>query len=133
MITRVDELSLVFGYVFVIITFLGGIFAYHIKDTAERVSTLLYAGSALGVVFAGDLFTLLVFWEIMAVASVYLIWARRTPQSKGAGMRYLMVHLFGGAVLMAGVLLHYSQTGSLAVQSSGIRFCLLPDSLRFLY
>ena len=112
-ITRVDELSLVFGYVFVIITFLGGIYGYHIKDTAERVSTLLYAGSALGVVFAGDLFTLLVFWEIMAVASVYLIWARRTPQSKGAGMRYLMVHLFGGAVLMAGVLLHYSQTGSL--------------------
>jgi multicomponent Na+:H+ antiporter subunit D len=110
--TRVDSLSLVFGYVFVIITFLGGIFSYHIKDTAERVSTLLYSGSALGVVFAGDLFTLVVFWEIMAVASVYLIWARGTPLSRGAGMRYLMVHLFGGSVLVAGVLLQVTQTGS---------------------
>jgi multicomponent Na+:H+ antiporter subunit D len=112
-LTRVDELSLVFGYIFVIITFLGGIYSFHIKDTAERVSTLLYSGSALGVIFAGDLFTLLVCWEIMAIASVYLIWARRTEQSRKAGMRYLMVHIFGGSILVAGVILHYSQTGSL--------------------
>lgn len=113
-LTRVDELSLIFGYVFVIITFLGGIYGYHVKDTAEKVATLLYSGSSLGVVFAGDLLTLLMFWEIMAVSSVYLIWARGTPLSRGAGLRYLMVHLFGGAVLMAGVLLHINQTGSAA-------------------
>ncbi len=112
--TRVDGLSLAFGYVFVIITFLGGIFGYHVKDTAERVATLLYAGSSLGVVFAGDLFTLVVFWEIMAVSSVYLIWARGTSLSRGAGMRYLMVHLFGGSVLLAGVLIHTVQTGSMS-------------------
>lgn len=113
-LTRVDELSLVFGYVFVLITFLGGIFGFHVKDTAEKVATLLYSGSALGVVFAGDLLTLVVFWEIMAVSSVYLIWARGTPLSRGAGMRYLIVHLFGGSILIAGVLLHISQTGSSA-------------------
>jgi multicomponent Na+:H+ antiporter subunit D len=112
-LTRVDELSLVFGYVFVIITFLGGIYGYHVKDTSEKVATLLYSGSSLGVVFAGDLLTLVIFWEIMAVSSVYLIWARGTPISRGAGMRYLMVHLFGGSVLIGGVLLHMTQTGSL--------------------
>jgi len=69
-LTRVDELSLVFGYVFVIITFLGGIYGYHVKDTAEKVATLLYSGSSLGVVFAGDLLTLVIFWEIMPVLSV---------------------------------------------------------------
>jgi multicomponent Na+:H+ antiporter subunit D len=111
--TRVDELSLVFGYVFLIITFLGGVFGFHVKDTAEQVSTLFYAGSSLGVVFAGDLFTLVVFWEIMAVSSVYLIWARRTPLSRGAGMRYLIVHLFGGSMLIAGVLIHITQTGTI--------------------
>jgi multicomponent Na+:H+ antiporter subunit D len=112
--TRIDELSLVFGYVFVAITFLGGIFGYHVKDTTERVATLLYAGSSLGVVFAGDLITLVVFWEIMAISSVYLIWARRTPLSSGAGMRYLMVHLFGGSILVAGIIVHITQTGSVA-------------------
>ncbi len=112
-ITRIDELSLVFGYVFVLVTFLGGIYGYHVKDTTQKVASLLYAGSGLGVVFAGDLFTLVIFWEIMAISSVYLIWARRTQQSRSAGMRYLMVHIFGGSVLIAGVLMHITQTGSI--------------------
>ena len=111
--TRIDELSLAFGYVFVIITFLGGIYGYHLKDTAEQVSTLFYAGSSLGVVFAGDLFTLVFFWEIMAVSSLYLIWARKTPGARAAGMRYLMVHLFGGSLLLGGVLVHVTTTGSI--------------------
>lgn len=111
--TRVDGLSLAFGYVFVIITFLGGVYGYHLKDRWEQSSTLLYAGSSLGVVFAGDLFTLIVFWELMAVSAVYLVWGRRTMLSRSAGMRYLMVHLFGGSLLMAGVLIHVTQTGSI--------------------
>ena len=113
-VNRVDRLSLAFGYIFTIITFLGGIYAFHLRDVGEQVAALLYAGCAIGVVFAGDLLTLLVFWEFMAVASVYLVWARRTPESHRAGMRYLMVHLFGGSVLLAGILLHWSETGSLA-------------------
>ncbi|MBM3174821.1 MAG: Na(+)/H(+) antiporter subunit D [Chloroflexi bacterium] len=112
-VTRVDQLSLCFGYVFALITFLGGIYSYHLRGTAEQVSTLLYAGSSLGVVFAGDLLTLVFFWEIMAVSSVYLIWARGTTLSRGAGFRYLIVHLFGGSMLLAGVLVQLTQTGSM--------------------
>ena len=119
---RVDRLSLAFGYIFVLISLLGGIYAFHLKDTGQQVATLLYAGSSLGVVFAGDLLTLFAFWEIMAVSSVCLIWLRRTPQSSGAGMRYLMVHMFGGAVLLAGILWHLEETGS-------ILFNLLEDGV----
>ncbi len=113
-LTSVDRLSLAFGYVFVIIAFIGGFYGFHVKDTAEQIATLLYAGSSLTVVFAGDLLTLVIFWEIMAWSSVYLIWGRRTEKSRGAGLRYLIIHLFGGSVLLAGVLLHYHETGSLA-------------------
>ncbi len=112
-VSRVDRLSLAFGYVFTIIAFLGGIYGYSLKKPGEEVAALLYAGSALGVVFAGDLFTLFVFWELMAVSSVYLIWARRTVRSSQAGMRYLLVHLFGGSVLLAGILWHLGETGSI--------------------
>lgn len=111
---RVDRLSLAFGYVFVIMGFLGGIFGFHLKDTLQQVSALLYVGSSVGVVFAGDLFTVLVFWEIMAVSSLFLIWARKTPRSRKAGFRYLLVHAFGGSVLMAGIILHLNATGSLS-------------------
>jgi len=110
---RVDRLSLCFGYVFVIMGLLGGVFGFHVKDALQQVASLLYVGSSIGVVFAGDLFTLLVFWEIMALSSVCLIWARRRPESNRAGFRYLMVHAFGGSVLMAGILWHIAGTGSI--------------------
>ncbi|HUU65152.1 MAG TPA: Na(+)/H(+) antiporter subunit D [Dehalococcoidales bacterium] len=110
---RVDRLSLAFGYVFVIMGFLGGIYGFHVKDTLQQVVALLYVGSSLGVVFAGDLFTLLVFWEIMAISSLFLIWARRTPEARQAGFRYLLVHAFGGSILMAGILWHIGETGSI--------------------
>jgi multicomponent Na+:H+ antiporter subunit D len=111
--TRVDQLSLCFGYIFAIITFLGGIFGFHLKNTTEQVSTLIYAGSAICIVFAGDLFTLIFFWEILALSAVYLIWARGTSLSRGAGLRYLLVHLFGGSVLLAGIFIYLNQTGSI--------------------
>ena len=110
---QVDRLSLAFGYVFVVIALLGGVYSYHLKDTGQQVAALIYAGSSLGVLFAGDLFTLFVSWELMAVASVCLIFARRTERSRRAGMRYLLVHLFGGSVLLAGILWHFVDTGSL--------------------
>jgi multicomponent Na+:H+ antiporter subunit D len=112
-ITRVDRLSLAFGYVFMLVAFLGAVYSFHLKDTSQAVAALFYAGSALGVVFAGDWLTLYVFWEIMAISSVWLIWSARNARSARAGMRYLLMHLFGGLVLLAGILWHVSETGSL--------------------
>jgi multicomponent Na+:H+ antiporter subunit D len=113
---RVDRLSLAFGYVFVLIAFLGGIYSFHLNDTGQQVAALIYAGASLGVVFAGDFFTLFVCWEVMAVASVYLIFARRTESSRRAGMRYILVHLFGGNALLAGILWHFVESGSIAFE-----------------
>ena len=110
---EVDRLSLLFGYVFGVTVLVGGIYALHVDDVGQQVSALLYAGSSLGAVFAGDLFTLVVFWEVMALTSAYLIWARRTTESYRAAMRYLFVHLVGGSLLLAGVIWHVSNTGSL--------------------
>jgi len=112
---QVDRLSLAFGYVFVIITFLGGVYGFHLKDTGQQVASLLYAGSSLGVIFAGDLLTLFVFWEIMLVGSCWLIWSRRTPEAGRAGLRYFLVHFVGGLLLLAGIWLHLEGTGSLSV------------------
>jgi multicomponent Na+:H+ antiporter subunit D len=115
---RVERLSLAFAYVFTLIAFLGGVYSYHLKDTGQQVAALVYAGSSLGVLFAGDFFTLFVYWEIMAVASAYLIFARRADPSRAAGFRYLIVHLFGGSALLAGILWQYAETGSILFDRS---------------
>ncbi|MFW6179205.1 MAG: Na+/H+ antiporter subunit D, partial [Desulfohalobiaceae bacterium] len=114
---QVDQLSRAFGIIFALIAFLGGIYSLHLQDTGQQLAALLYAGGALGVTFCGDFFILLVFWELMAVSSAYLIWARKTTASDRAGMRYLLMHLFGGSLLMAGIIIQVFQTGTPALTS----------------
>lgn len=109
---RVDKLSMCFGYVFVIMAFLGMVYALHVRDTGQHMAAFLYMGSTLGVTFAGDLFTLFAFWEIMAVSSVFLVWYQRDTAALDAGFRYIMVHLFGGCALLAGIIIHVVETGS---------------------
>ena len=110
---RVDALSLAFGTVFAIIGVLGSIHGLHIRDRGQQAAALFCGSGALGAVFAGDLLTLVVFWEVMALASAFLISKGGRPASMAAGMRYLFVHIVGGAILIAGVLWHFGETGSM--------------------
>lgn len=116
---RVDRLSLCVGYVFVIIGFLAILYALHVKEDGEHVAAFMYVGSSLGVVFAGDLFTIFFFWEIMAATSVFLIWYNRTKESLDAGYRYLLVHILGGCSLLAGIVIHVTANGSITVGPAG--------------
>jgi len=116
---RVDAMSQVFALVFALMACIGMVFALHVEDDSRHIAALTYAGSALGVTFAGDLLTLYVFWELMAVASTLLVWQRREPSAVAAGFRYLLVHVVGGLALLAGIVLHGSQTGSFAFGDMG--------------
>ena len=118
---RVDKLSKVFGYIFTLNAFAAFIYAFYLRDATQHVAALIYIGSALGVVFAGDLITLYLFWEIMAVASTMLILARKSPKSLGAGFRYVLVHIVGGLCLLAGILVYISQTGTTAFEAMSER------------
>jgi len=111
---RADKLSLAFAYVFSLITLIATIYSLHVKDNIQHVSALFYAAAATGVAFAGDLLTLYVFWEMMMLASVWLIWRRATKTAYAAGYRYLLVHAVSGVMLLAGIVLFYGETGSLA-------------------
>lgn len=110
---RVDRLSLVFSYVFALLALVGMIYSLHVDDDAQHVAALTYAGAALGATFAGDFLSLFLFGELMALSAALLVWLRREPGAVAAGFRYLLVHVFGGLCLLGGIVLHWSQTGSL--------------------
>ncbi len=110
---RIDRLSIVFAHVFTLMSFLGMLYSLHVKENAQHIASYFYVGGSLGVVFAGDYVTVFIFWEMMAFASVFLIWFRREPASIKAGFRYLLMHVFGGLLLLAGIFLHYIKTGSM--------------------
>jgi multicomponent Na+:H+ antiporter subunit D len=114
---RVDATSKAFGYIFTLCAFAAFIFSWHEKSRAENTAALVYVGSALGVVFAGDMITWYVCWELMAIASTFLILARKTEKSLKAAQRYILVHLAGGLILLTGILLAIQATGSIAFTS----------------
>ena len=108
----VDKLSRLFATIFSLMALGGGLFALGQKSRLELPAAYLYAGSAIGVVLAGDLITVFVFWELMAIGSTLVLWSACTPSAWAASRRYLMIHLLGGVVLFGGIAGHVAATGT---------------------
>ena len=129
LIGKVDKLSLVFALVFSIMSLIGSVYALHVEGPEQHVAAYLYMGSAFGAVFAGDWFTLLVSWEIMAFASAYLIFAGGGKAAVAAGFRYLMVHVTGGVLLFGGIVLLGLESGTFLIGTlsgqGGLAFLLI--------
>jgi multicomponent Na+:H+ antiporter subunit D len=111
---RVDRLSRVFGNVFAIQAFVGMLYGMHRRDKGHHVAACFYVAGSFGSVFAGDYLTLFIFWEMMSVASAFLVWLSRNPQATRAGLRYFLFHTLGGLFLLAGLLLRYGAVGTFA-------------------
>jgi multicomponent Na+:H+ antiporter subunit D len=118
-----DRLSRLFATIFLLMAFAGGMFALRQQSRLELSAALFYAGAAVGVTLAGDLITLFVFWELMAVGSTLVIWSAGTRSAYHASMRYAMIHLLGGVVLFAGVVGVVAATGETAFSA------MAPDSV----
>jgi multicomponent Na+:H+ antiporter subunit D len=108
----VDKLSRLFATIFILMAAVGGLFALGQTSRLEVPAAFIYAGSAVGVALAGDLVSVFIYWELMAVGSTLVIWSAGTPGAWAASRRYVAIHLAGGVVLFAGITGHISQTGS---------------------
>ncbi|MBY6190283.1 Na(+)/H(+) antiporter subunit D [Microbulbifer agarilyticus] len=117
---KADKLSLLFGYLFHIAALISVIYALHVRDTLQQVASMLYAGSALGAVFAGDLLTLFIFWELLALTSVFLVWARRSGRAYVAGLRYFTLHILSGLLLLGGIIFYGQTHGTLEFGQIGL-------------
>ncbi len=105
-----------FATIFALMTFVGGLYALRIAKWWELASAFAYAAGAIGVCFAGDLITLFLFWELMALFSTVIVWCGGTPEAKAAGIRYAIMHLLGGVLLKVGIEGVVVHTGSYEIQ-----------------
>lgn len=117
---RVDALSHIFGYIMGLMCIVGSLYGLHVKDSGQHIASWIYVAGSIGVIYAGDLLTLFLFWEVMAFSSVFLVWARRRPESLTAGFRYLLVHVAGGLALLAGIVLNYKAAGNFAFNAFNV-------------
>ena len=109
-----DKQAKLFGYLFHIAALIAGIYSFHLRDRWQVSMALLYAASAVGVAFAGDMLSSFLWWEALALTSVFQIWARRTKESEESGFRYLFFHVSSGLLLLAGIIIRYHGEGETA-------------------
>ncbi len=122
---RIDSLSFVWALIFCVAACINSLYSQHLRQGAELgrlqdASGLIYAGAGVGAVLAGDLLTLFVYWELTAISSVFLIWASRTETAIKTGIRYLIIQVGSGVLLLAGALLMLNTTGSIAFDHIGL-------------
>ena len=112
LVGRADSLSLLFLYSFIVMAGLGALYSLQVRSRTQKVAAFAYTAGCTGVVLAGDFLSLFIFWELMAFASVFLIWGG-SVRSAAAGFRYVLVHAAGALVLLAGILLRVRLSGTL--------------------
>lgn len=111
---RVDSLSFVFAFIMALMAIIGTIYSLHVDNEWHHIAAWFYVAGSLGVILAGDYLVLFLFWEIMAFASTFLVWFNKEDGALAAGYRYLLVHTFGGLILLMGFVLRYQATGDLS-------------------
>jgi proton-translocating NADH-quinone oxidoreductase chain N len=115
----VDPLSVFMSGIFVAVGFIAILFSgrYMQRDTGRPVYYALILGittGMVGVVEAGDLFTLFVFWEVMALCSYALVAFRKASwEPVEAGYKYLIMSAAGGVTALFAMSLLYGMTGTL--------------------
>ncbi|MDI6859707.1 MAG: proton-conducting transporter membrane subunit, partial [Methanocellales archaeon] len=77
--------------------------------------SLLTLGVDLGVLLAGDLFLLFIFFELLAIFSYILVIHEETPEAMSAGKKYLFIGIVGGLFLLGGIVLLYTYSGTLEI------------------
>jgi proton-translocating NADH-quinone oxidoreductase chain N len=116
---RIDTLGVFMASIFIGLGVAATIYSikYMENDTGTPLYyTLLLAmiSGMVGVAFAGDLFTLFVFWELMSIPSYVLVAFRKNEwEPIEAGFKYLIMSASGSATLLLGLSMLYGMTGTL--------------------
>ena len=111
-----SPLRRLFATVFALMAFVGGLYAFRLARWYELAAAYAYAAGAIGVSFAGDLISLFLYWELMALFSTVVVWCGGTPAARAAGIRYAIMHLLGGVVLKVGIEGVVIGTGSIQIR-----------------
>ncbi|MBC6413928.1 MAG: Na(+)/H(+) antiporter subunit D [Chromatiales bacterium] len=116
-VVQKSDLGLLFATTFSVIAFGGLWFAFKQAARTELSGALLYAGSAISLVLCGDFITFFIFWELMAIGSTMILFSSPMAASFNATMRYALIHLLSGMILLAGIIGLIWQSGDASLRA----------------
>ncbi|MCH1486939.1 MAG: Na(+)/H(+) antiporter subunit D, partial [Alphaproteobacteria bacterium] len=128
-LVRAEAITKPFALVFHIAAALNVIYAMHENAKITTTAGLAYAGAAIAALFAGDFLTLFIYWELTTFASVFLVLAGNTPRATRAAMRYLLMQVASGVILLAGAIMLWRAGAGFAITAldatTPAGFCIL--------
>ena len=116
-LARAEAMTKPFALVFHIAAALNVFYALHDPNKTTSAAGLAYAGAAIAALFAGDFLTLFLYWELTAITSVFLVLAGTSARTMNAAMRYLLMQVGSGVVLLAGAVLLWRDGTGLTIQA----------------
>ena len=126
---EIDTLSIFMSGSIAVLGFLVAVYSISYMENESRLTefytlmTFMMAGMT-GVVMAGDMFTLFVFWELMGLSSYVLVAFLKSRWGPiEAGFKYLVMSATASAFLILSMAIIYGMTGTL-------NFAYIADSLR---
>jgi multicomponent Na+:H+ antiporter subunit D len=116
-LVRAEAITKPFALVFHLAAALNVVYALHETQKTTATAGLAYAGAAIAALFAGDFLTLFLYWELTAVTSVFLVLAGNRARALSAAMRYLLMQIGSGVILLAGAVMLWRDGTGLSIQA----------------
>ncbi|MBI5788457.1 MAG: oxidoreductase [Candidatus Schekmanbacteria bacterium] len=121
---RADAFGVYFAWVSALVWLLAAVFSCeYLKQTAHPLRYFCLFSACLsfvfGIAFAGNLFTLFIFYELLTISGYPLIAHEETSQAKAAAKKYIIYSLLGDALVLFTVLLVYYMAGNLELHRRG--------------
>lgn len=134
---RVDSLGMIFGVVSSTLWVCAVIYSigYMSREHNRRsffTFFVLSASATMGVAFAGNLFTLYIFYEYLAICTYPLVVHAQTKEATGAGIKYIGYSFGGGALIFLSLFAIMSLTGTLDFAPGGIIGAVTPENYSWL-
>jgi len=124
---KVDSLGIIFGlsasFLWILTTFFSMGYVRSIpehKQTRYFASFAICLSATMGIAFAANLLTLVIFYEILTIATYPLVMHKETPEAISGGRKYLIYLLTGGVFLLFALALTYQLSGTVDFQAGGI-------------
>jgi multicomponent Na+:H+ antiporter subunit D len=122
---RVDAMGVLFAATVALLFLLALVYSagYLRRDGRESryfAFFMLAQGWMLGVAFAGNLITLLVFYELFSILVYPLVVHEETPEAIRAGTKYIIYILVGGSLILLGVIFSFYLAGERPFTPGGI-------------
>jgi multicomponent Na+:H+ antiporter subunit D len=130
---KVDSLGMVFALVSSTLWIFATVYSigYMAHEHEQRnyfVFFVLSCSAAMGVAFAGNLLTLYIFYEYLAICTYPLVVHAGTAESVKAGIKYISYSLGGGALVLLSIFMIYDLVGTLEFMPGGILSAIAADN-----